>query len=106
MSSRTSTRVPCDCGVGTHPSMGDVARCKQLRALRTDFAHLGSAFAGLYLQALNGVVCEPGQDEVGRHNCASCAMAWTLGRTIMDKYDLNWGNMYRSGGSFQPGWQD
>lgn len=65
--------------------------------LRDDMIRLGNAFAGLYLQALNGVVCDP-----TRSPCGSCANAFTLGREVLDRLDPEWGSTYRSCANFDP----
>lgn len=67
-----------------------------------DFVALGTALADLYSQALNGVVCDPGQDEIGRHNCRACSRAWERATAVLAKYDPKWGNGFRGGPSFQP----
>jgi hypothetical protein len=91
-------RVACDCAVGSHPTLGDRGRCQELRALRSDFSALGEAFVGLYLQHLNGVICDPDDD------CRPCSEAWAKGKAAVEKYDSAWGNLHREGASFQPGW--
>lgn len=67
----------------------------------SDFQALGSAFMALYLQGLNGVVCDP-DAEPGRYGCSSCLDAWKTGLEILHRYDPRAGNMYRRGPLFQP----
>jgi hypothetical protein len=74
---------------------------QQAREIADDFQALGCAFVTLYLQALNGVVCDPGA-EPGRLGCKACLDAWKTGKEILSKHDPKWGNMYRSGPSFDP----
>jgi hypothetical protein len=64
---------------------------------KRDLGLLAEAFAELYLQALNGVACDPGQKP-----CESCAWAWKQGREVLDKHDPKWGNLHRGGSHFQP----
>ena len=76
--------------------------------LWSDFDKLGNAAARLYSMALNGVVCDPTGDDPdkgGRGPCETCADAWTAIREVLDRYDPNWGNLYRRGAGFQPGRQ-
>lgn len=69
----------------------------------TDFQQLGNAVAELYLQAINGVVCDPTNDSVyDRTHCEACGRAWKTAVEILDRYDEHWGNMFRSGPTFQP----
>lgn len=70
--------------------------------LRRDLGQLGSAFAMLYLQAINGVVCDPTEQLGPRTLCSSCKNAWDVGQAVLDRHDARWGNMYRSGALFQP----
>lgn len=70
-----------------------------------DFQKLGAAFAELYSQALNGVVCDP-TAEPGRHGCRACLTAWEDGREVLKRYDEKSGNLYRPGPMFQPGVPD
>lgn len=70
-------------------------------SLEADFAMLGEAFVQLYLQAINGVVCDP-LEEPGRHGCAVCLGAWKRGVEVLKRHDEHWGNGFRVGGVFQP----
>lgn len=74
----------------------------EVEQLRADFAKLGAAFATIWSQALNGVVCEPGQAEIGRHNCRACRDAWKTGTDVLAAYDPKYANIIRSGPMFQP----
>jgi hypothetical protein len=70
--------------------------------LVADLQKLGAAFEEIYLQALNGVACDPGAERGPRSQCDACYAAWTAGREVLKKYDSQAGNMYRSGPLFQP----
>jgi len=74
----------------------------EIEQLRGDFAKLGTAFAELFSQGLNGVVCEPCQDEIGRLNCRSCHEAWETGQEILRAYDSKFASLTRMGPMFQP----
>jgi hypothetical protein len=58
---------------------------------------LGEAFAILYDQALNGVICDPHMQP-----CDSCKRGFELGREVLDRLDPKWGNFGRPGPKFQP----
>lgn len=70
-----------------------------------DFVTLGNSIANLYLQAINGVVCDP-TEEPGRRNCATCREAFARAKDVLDRYDPKWGNGFRPGPAFQPGSDD
>ena len=65
--------------------------------LRTDRDQLGEAFAILYDQALNGVICDPHMNP-----CDSCRRGFALGHAVLDRLDPLWGNFTRPGAKFQP----
>lgn len=75
----------------------------ETRALQDDLLRLGEAVIALYLQAINGVICDP-TEEPGRLNCAACRRAWEQATDVLEKHDAKWGDMYRAGGPFQPPW--
>lgn len=72
--------------------------------LRADLSTLGAAFAALYSQGLNGVICDPAHasEPVSRHNCGPCSRAWTAGREVLSKYDAKYASLFRFGPMFQP----
>ena len=72
------------------------------QTLRAALAKLGVAFAELYSQGLNGVICDPGQDEVHRRNCRSCHEAWKAGIAVLEAYDPKFASLTRTGSMFQP----
>lgn len=73
----------------------------EVDCLRDDLAKIGAAFAELWSQGLNGVVCDPCQGEIGRYNCRSCHEAWKAGVEVLDKYDPKYASL-RGGPMFQP----
>lgn len=58
---------------------------------------LAEAFAILYDQALNGVLCDPHM-----HPCDSCKRGFALGTGVLDGLDPQWGNFFRGGPKVQP----
>lgn len=66
--------------------------------IEDDFQKLGRLLVILYLQSINGVVCDPLSDTC----CKLCKRTWAEVTEILNKYDSEWGNMYRTGELFQP----
>jgi hypothetical protein len=64
--------------------------------LEADLNQLGTAFARLYLQALNGVVCDPTGHAGTRGCCRVCHEAWASGKTVLDSHDPGWGGLQRA----------
>jgi hypothetical protein len=64
--------------------------------LEDDVNRLGDAFARLYLQALNGVVCDPTGEPGTRGCCRECHNAWASGKAVLDKHDPGWGGLQRA----------
>jgi hypothetical protein len=75
-------------------------RCQSAKArvaqLEDDVNRLGDAFARLYLQALNGVVCDPTGEPGTRGCCRECHNAWASGKAVLDKHDPGWGGLQRA----------
>ena len=83
---------PARSGDPENPAVGHNGHRRSVTV--ADFEALGQAFVTLYLQGLNGVVCDP-DAEPGRYGCPSCLGAWAKGKEVLDKYDEGWGNMFR-----------
>ena len=74
--------------------------------LKEDLTTVGDAFATLYSQAINGVICDPAWEPVehvaGRAGyrteraCLSCSRAWRTGREVLERYDDEYASVSRS----------
>jgi hypothetical protein len=56
-----------------------------------EWERVAIAFAGLYLMALNGSVCDP------TDACSHCSYYFELGKGALDKFDPEWGSLSRGG---------
>lgn len=70
---------------------------ERIRELEDDLTQIGNAFGQLYLQALNGIVCDP-----KHRTCDDCRRIFELGTSVLNRHDPAWGNIFRSCPTFTP----